>query len=186
MTTVSMNDSVNYASPHTGCHAIAITISHRPKDDVDFPFEHERVRIIPEKSSSVSDAGVVGTHYGGIITQAPASEMTRPQMLYHYLVSVRDAGDIDAKTASLAWIAWKRISDAMGEPLLVPDAASGPEGQLLYAWNQGEHHLELEIFPAEPAEFFYLNRSSNETWEEEYTVGNPVSQEAKARLNVFM
>ncbi len=114
-----------------------------------------------------------------------SKELSRMQQLNYYLGSVRDAGDISESTATLALIAWATLSDAISNSLSVPDAAPGPEGQLLYAWNKGEHHLELEIFPNSPAEFFYLNRVSNESWEDEYDVNTPVSQQAKDKLSIF-
>ncbi len=109
----------------------------------------------------------------------------RRQMLHDYLQTIRDAGDISADTAKLAWNAWQHLREAAARDLSVPDAAPGPEGQLLYAWNKSEHHLELEIFPNRPAEFFYFNRVSQEAWEEAYHIDQPLSQQAQDKFAIF-
>ena len=114
-----------------------------------------------------------------------AEELSRTQQLNFYLGNVRDAGDISQSTATLALRAWASISELLAQNLPVPDAAPGPEGQLLFVWNKGEHHLELEIFPDSPSEFFYFNRVTNESWEDEYNANTPVSQQAKDKLSIF-
>ena len=118
------------------------------------------------------------------IIQEAVNEV-RAQRLNHYLASVRDAGEISADVAIRALSAWFTLRGAMLENLSVPDAAPGPEGQLLYAWNNVEHHLELEVFPNGPAEFFYLNRFSNDSWEDEFNVNTPVSQRVHDALSIF-
>ena len=107
------------------------------------------------------------------------------QRLADYLRDVRESGDISNDTGELAWTAWRILWEGMAKRLPVPDAAAGPNGELLYAWNEGEHHLELEIFPNAPAEFFYRNRSTGKLWERPYRVGDPVSMEVREHLSLF-
>jgi len=121
-----------------------------------------------------------------IIPEISKPQSSRHQMLYHYLSSVLEAGDISAHTASVAWDEWNLLRQSIGNSLPVPDAAPGPEGQLLYAWNKEEHHLEAEIFPDDTIEFFYLNRVTNETWEKDCEAGEPISQDIASRLKIFI
>ena len=46
----------------------------------------------------------------------------------------------------------------------VPGAIRGPDGQLMLSWDVNEHHLEMELFQDKPAEVFYRNRNTEETW----------------------
>ena len=71
-------------------------------------------------------------------------EAGRWQKLNHYLGAARRAGSISSQTANFAWAAWKHLSAETGHALSVPDAATGPNGELLYTWDEGIHHLELE------------------------------------------
>jgi hypothetical protein len=81
---------------------------------------------------------------------------------------------ISRKTAKLAFDAWCKLWDFSGRRLSVPDACPGSSAQLLYTWDKGEHHLELEIFPDGKGEFFYRNRISGELWDYEYKAKNPI------------
>jgi hypothetical protein len=101
-------------------------------------------------------------------------QLNRIEGLAYYLGRIAQTGEIAAHTATLALQVWNDLHKATSS-LPVPDAAPGPDRQLLYTWNQGEHHLEFEIFPAEPAEFFYLNRATHISWEESYVIGSTLS-----------
>jgi hypothetical protein len=108
------------------------------------------------------------------------------QELNHYLSSVQEAGNISTHTASVAWDEWNLLCHSVGSLLPIPDAAPGPEGQLLYAWNKEEHHFEAEIFPDDTIEFFYWNRKTNEAWEKDCKTGDPISQDIVSRLKIFI
>ena len=191
MTTQSMEYNLrDWLHPATGRPQIVIEQPRIPKD-IESPLLKDInatiAKTLIEEPSSISGTGAIVNRSGTIMMQqAPSPELTRLQRLNHYLAFVREAGDIASNTAETAWQTWKMLSSSMDRPLPVPDAAPGPDGQLLYTWNKGDHHLELEIFPNGPAEFFYLNRVSSETWEEEYLIGNSISLDAKARLTIFI
>ena len=68
----------------------------------------------------------------------------------------------------------------------VPAACTGPDGEMFYSWDRGHHHLELEIIPGKPAEFFYRNRETEELWGEDYIVGNALSAEAIHKLKLIV
>lgn len=113
-------------------------------------------------------------------------EWGRVQHLNNYLGNIRDAGDIDPTTAAMAWDAWKALSEVTQRSLPVPDAAPGPNGELLYTWDKAEHHLELEFARDGSAEFFYRNRESGQLWGAEYTTGALLSQEVEEKLRIFI
>jgi hypothetical protein len=118
--------------------------------------------------------------------QAPAAILRRVQGLIDYLDRITADSLVTPQMARLAWDAWNRASAATGNALRVPDACPGPDGALLYTWDRGEHHFELEIFPNAPAEFFYRNRHTGELWECEYVVGESLPSDVLARLQLFL
>ena len=139
------------------------------------------------QDTGTTPVGWIAAHLPGSLQENGTDDapLARIQRLAYYLGTVSNAGDISHEAATTALIVWNEISKTL-RALPVPDAAPGPEGQLLYTWNRGEHHLELEIFPEAPAEFFYYNRASEETWQEDYRVGEPLSEAALARLSLFL
>lgn len=120
-------------------------------------------------------------------TRMPVSvfEHERAQGLHHYLERAVKAKHINAEMASIAWRVWRALSNATLNKLPVPNAGVGPDGQILYTWKQNEHHFEVEIFLNGIGEFFYLNLKTNEMWDCEYTVGDLISEEIKARLEFY-
>jgi hypothetical protein len=46
----------------------------------------------------------------------------------------------------------------------------------MYCWDKDEHHLELEFIPNQPAEFFYRNRETKETYDIDWVVGEPLDK----------
>ncbi|MFI5337799.1 MAG: hypothetical protein ACHQ5A_13510 [Opitutales bacterium] len=93
---------------------------------------------------------------------------------------------ITPRVARLAWNAWTSLSNSTGNVLLVPDACPGPDGELLYTWDRGEHHLELEIFADTPGELFYENDVSGEVGEAALVIGEPIPAEVLDRLRLFV
>lgn len=93
---------------------------------------------------------------------------------------------ISPETAREAVLAWHLIWDASDRKMPIPVACTGPDGRLLYTWDHGEHHLELEFIPKMPAEFFYKNRRTRELWGEDYLVGDPIPPEAGKKLKSFI
>src|SRR5688500_13334264 len=88
----------------------------------------------------------------------------REVKLRAYLKRVEREGLIPREIADSARQAWSELGPAVPE-LAVPDACPGPDGSLLYTWDSGAHHLELEFKTDEPPMFFYANRESSELWE---------------------
>jgi hypothetical protein len=112
--------------------------------------------------------------------------LRRVQGLVDYLNQIADQELVTPRLARMAWDAWTTLSNSLNNALLVPDACPGPNGELLYTWDRDGQHLELEIFPDAPAEFFYENDASGEVWESAFNVGEPVPVETLDRLRLFV
>ena len=118
-------------------------------------------------------------------TQPLQAESVRQHREFLTKISMGDEPLISAETARLACEAWCQVSEATGASLPVPAACAGPDGQLLYSWDRDEHHLELEISPSGPAEFFYRDRRIHEFWGAEYQIGDPPPGYAIEKLKLF-
>lgn len=106
-----------------------------------------------------------------------------------YLVEVSTKGDtplISRQTASRAKEAWMAILEATDYRMPVPAACTGPGGEMFYSWDRGRHHLELEIIPGGPAEFFYRDRETEDLWGEDYEVGTTLAPPMIEKLNLFL
>lgn len=106
----------------------------------------------------------------------------------NYLRSVSSGARslISPETAKQAMLAWCTMWEATGFALPIPDACTGPDGKMLYSWDRGKDHLELEIIPGQASEFFYRDRESGYLWGEDYIIGEPLSQEALKRIKLFI
>ena len=89
---------------------------------------------------------------------------------FAYLDECVRNGLISEETKSQARLAWIMI-EGCGDRIPVPAAVTGPDGEMFYSWNRGPHHLELEIIPGQPAEWFYRNRETEEYAGDDWTVG---------------
>ena len=107
-------------------------------------------------------------------------------LAYLKRVSESDQPLISPQTAKMARIAWQMIWNASGFAMPVPAACTGPDGEMYYSWDRGRHHLELEIIPGQPAEFFYRNRETEELWGEDYNIGDPLSADAIQKLKLLV
>jgi len=101
-------------------------------------------------------------------------------------VSIGENPVITPETASLAKKAWMLIWASTGGKMPIPAACTGPDGQILYAWDRGRHHLELEIFADRAAEFFYKDRETRELWGADYNVGDRIPDEALQKCRFFI
>jgi hypothetical protein len=100
-------------------------------------------------------------------------------------VSMGENSPITPQTALLAQKAWQKIWKATDCKMPVPAACTGPDGEMFYSWDCGRHHLELEIIPGKPAEFFYRDRETEYFWGEDYNIGESLSPEAVEKLKLF-
>jgi hypothetical protein len=107
---------------------------------------------------------------------------------FKYLKDISEGSEpiVSKQTADLARKAWSLLWQETGYVLPIPSACTGPDGQILYSWDKGEHHFEVEIIPGKPMEFFYRNRKTGELWGEEYTLGDSLPAEAAKKLKLFM
>lgn len=134
----------------------------------------------------ISDKVSLRPSRSSISPEAVLPEMPQSLRLRDYLKEVAWAGDVSAETAGRATKAWLRLSSMMSGRLPVPDAAPGPDGELLLTWDRGELHLELELMPNGPAEFFARNRTTGALWGEEYRPDIPLSAGAREQLRKLL
>lgn len=103
-----------------------------------------------------------------------------------YVIRIKDRGLISPGIAKAAWTAWEGIQKTAGGQAPVPDACPGPSGQLLFTWDAGQHHLELEITSAEELEFFYWDRDTDATWEHDCHLDQPIPAAVLDALRLFV
>lgn len=86
-----------------------------------------------------------------------------------------------SKSASLAW----ELLREQNPRLPIPASGVGQDGEILYTWNNDDHHLELEVLPGGTAEFFYMNRRTDALSEGRYHVGDGIPQWVVEKLHWF-
>lgn len=93
-----------------------------------------------------------------------------------FLKKMVDIGEISNETAEEANKMWLLLSPI----ILAPSVGVNANGKVLFNWDQGKHHLELEV---SPAEFFYRNRETGELWSEYFN--GQLTEELSQKLNFF-
>ncbi len=167
------------SQPPPSGSSLEITLPHPP---YSLPLSKDiaggTVQYEPERNQQ----GATGLKVTGNGDLPAEHELAREQHLYHYLTAIRVQGEIAPETAEAAWKMWKdckcKLLEKTGKTLPVPDAAPGPNGELLYTWNKEEHHFELEFIAGAPMEFFYRNRNTGKFWGIEYSQGEDLPEEA--------
>jgi len=98
-----------------------------------------------------------------------------------------EAGRLVATSvATAARRIWTALSGAFDHQLSVPDACPGPDGDLLYTWDRGHHHFELEIEPGAVPTAFSWNRKTGETWVGDAEESSADWEEVLSRLRAFL
>ncbi len=134
----------------------------------------------------MSARGLVQKLFGNIPTQIFFQRRAPAERLKSYLAqAVREYGATQ-EVSRLAWRAWVQMNRTMNDRLSVPNAHTALGGQILYTWDRGAHHFELEIFPDAPSEFFYLNRETDEDWDYIYNVGDQIADALVEKLSLFI
>lgn len=72
--------------------------------------------------------------------------------------------------ALLVRAVWDKIKGCVPGVVRVPHLDVREEGGVLLSWDQGVHHLDVEVLPDTSLDFFYLNRETNEAWDVETTL----------------
>jgi len=87
--------------------------------------------------------------------------------------------------ASIAYSIWEYLNKTIIK-LEVPDIGVGPNDQLMYIWDNGPHHFELEMLSDGTNEIFYRNRVTGELWNSSYTENGVISNKGIEKLNLFL
>lgn len=77
-----------------------------------------------------------------------------------YLASLGERGLSPSHAREVSRL-WKQTCAVVGG-LAEPQAAPTPEGALLLSWDNGDHHVDVEVFDGGRLEWFYSHRSTGE------------------------
>lgn len=105
--------------------------------------------------------------------------------LADYLAAIQSDALIAEPMRVRAQNLWEQLKGVAGPSLRVPGAMPGPDGELLLAWGDDEHHFEAELIPGGPTEFFYANEKTKEVWSSEVDAGGPLDSETIRILRLF-
>lgn len=89
------------------------------------------------------------------------------------------------QVARLARAVWDRIKGNVPGILRVPLLDLREEGGVLLTWEQGVHHLDVEIASDGSLDFFYLNRETNEAWDVEASLEKRIPEKVLQQFNYF-
>ncbi|MHB9026209.1 MAG: hypothetical protein ACYC7E_18885 [Armatimonadota bacterium] len=112
----------------------------------------------------------------------------RVEKLHGYLLKLREDKLVSKPVYEFALNAWNLVSKAISETkglLPVPDASYGPEGEILYTWDKGSQHMEIEITTEQTAELFYYNRETGQQWYSEFKSGSQLPADAIDYFGAF-
>jgi hypothetical protein len=79
--------------------------------------------------------------------------------------------DMTEQTARFARKAWELMVMNAPDGMAVPDASAGPDDTFLFTWDDGVHHLELEMEKDRTLSCFYRNRETQAIWGEDVIDG---------------
>jgi hypothetical protein len=118
----------------------------------------------------------------------PARRLRSPAELRHDEFLSRLVTDmvnplVSPATVEQARAVWEATRRAAEIP--VPAASVGVGGTILYAWDSGEHHVEVEIGEGQLAEWMYVNRQTGETWFASRDAAASLSTDLLAKVRLF-
>ena len=107
------------------------------------------------------------------------------ELLRRYVEETKAKNLISDESARLALETWSKLQAATDGLLAVPNAAPGDDGQLMFAWDRGRHHAEIEFEPGVLPVFFYADRTDYaSSWEAE--LGADVASQPKILKTLAM
>lgn len=80
---------------------------------------------------------------------------------------------------------WGKLEKASNFNLPEPDGLPGPECSFMLAFDDGTLHLEFEINKPNRVEAFFLNRDTDEMWEEDFEAHLDLSETLLEKIRVF-
>ena len=110
------------------------------------------------------------TEYAQPVSDQSTSKYTRKkEQLDCYLKAQVRIGTVDKELVERAWKALQLLIQYK-KRIDLPAVGVGESSQILFEWDRGYHHLELEVFITGEAELFYLNRETNKSCEDYYFI----------------
>lgn len=89
--------------------------------------------------------------------------------------------DLESDLAPDVRALWTRLRADLAW-LAVPHAGVLPDGNFQLVWNEGRHHINIEVVGRGQAEWFYLDRETRETAGDEFLVRNPLPRALLGKL----
>lgn len=148
--------------------------------------ERERVRLIERVDLLTRKVGTLEGELAKMREIVFELDRHRQHLAFLREASTGEDASITPEAAIQVADAWSLIRCVTDNRMPVPAAMTGPDGQMFYSWDRGRHHLELVIIPGQPAEFFYRDRETRETWFEEYEVGHRLPDDTVSRLRLLL
>lgn len=121
-----------------------------------------------------------------VVLEKLAAEHNR---LARYLHSVSVRGEADTRAAATALAVWCKLRAEHGLWLRTPNASTGPDKQVMLAWDSPHHHLEIELFPEGRWEVYYEDLRRPDTyapWSAEGHFPKPLPPKIKTLLGSFV
>ena len=103
------------------------------------------------------------------------------RILLDYISNAVHNGSVDNNVADSSRIIWKAVRKTMS----VPNAGAGPDGEFILTWDRDNHHLEAEIMLDGHIEWFYYDRSTERTIEEDTNDPLVVPERIQPVLTLF-
>jgi len=103
------------------------------------------------------------------------------EKLKSYLDEAVKFGEIKKFTSELALQALQALPDA----LPIPDASIVSDGVVLFTWDKGVHHGEMEVYPNSRGLLLYINAKTNYELEREFIIGKSVPKKFVDNFKFF-
>ena len=121
-----------------------------------------------------------------MVALAEKQVQTRHAKLMEYFQFLYSRDQIALRTIADVKLILQLLDCVVSLELPEPDASAGVQGQILLDWELNEHHFELEIFPTGEGVFFYYNRVTKETWDDDYHIGDEISDKVQNYLRLYL
>jgi len=80
---------------------------------------------------------------------------------------------------------WGKLEKTSNFDLPDPDGSPGPGCGFMIAFDDGALHLEFEINKRDRVEAFFLNRDTDEMWEEDFDIHSDLSETLLEKIRLF-
>lgn len=109
-------------------------------------------------------------------------DVTRYQGILNFILEIERSATESSCAAKSARMVMNQLKNSL--PVFpVPHASTGDEGRFLLFWDTPLYHFEIEFFADNHGEIFFEDLTTREMWEEEFIIGDAISEQAINHLN---